>query len=115
LLADLRTLQTQRQLRLEYFDGKLSENAPGFCDWRAVYKGLIDKSNASLCESEVERRRDEDLLDRYLRPGAPPQFTEQTQSSAASMPRNAPCPCGSGLKYKRCCGRHAPPVLSQAA
>ena len=20
-------------------------------------------------------------------------------------PRNAPCPCGSGRKYKRCCGR----------
>jgi uncharacterized protein YchJ len=26
--------------------------------------------------------------------------------------RNAPCPCGSGLKYKRCCGRNAPPRLS---
>ncbi|MCW5978553.1 MAG: SEC-C domain-containing protein [Bryobacteraceae bacterium] len=25
-------------------------------------------------------------------------------------PRNAPCPCGSGLKYKRCCGRSAPPL-----
>ncbi|HBZ70426.1 MAG TPA: hypothetical protein DEP35_12145, partial [Deltaproteobacteria bacterium] len=22
--------------------------------------------------------------------------------------RNAPCPCGSGLKHKRCCGRDAP-------
>jgi uncharacterized protein YecA (UPF0149 family) len=22
-------------------------------------------------------------------------------------PRNAPCPCGSGLKYKRCCARDA--------
>jgi hypothetical protein len=30
-------------------------------------------------------------------------------------PRNAPCPCGSGEKYKRCCGRNAPPVLSEAA
>ena len=29
-------------------------------------------------------------------------------SSARSIPKvalNAPCPCGSGLKYKRCCGR----------
>lgn len=26
-------------------------------------------------------------------------------------PRNAPCPCGSGQKFKRCCGRNAPPVL----
>jgi hypothetical protein len=30
-------------------------------------------------------------------------------------PRNAPCPCGSGAKYKRCCGRNAPPVLNIAA
>ena len=30
-------------------------------------------------------------------------------------PRNAPCPCGSGAKYKRCCGPQAPPVLSEAA
>jgi hypothetical protein len=30
---------------------------------------------------------------------------------ANSVPRNAACPCGSGLKFKRCCGRSAPPVL----
>jgi uncharacterized protein YecA (UPF0149 family) len=29
--------------------------------------------------------------------------------------RNAPCPCGSGNKYKRCCGTHAPPQLGRAA
>ena len=30
-------------------------------------------------------------------------------------PRNAPCPCHSGEKYKRCCGKNAPPVLGKAA
>jgi hypothetical protein len=30
-------------------------------------------------------------------------------------PRNAQCPCGSGIKYKRCCGEGAPPVLNKAA
>jgi uncharacterized protein len=24
--------------------------------------------------------------------------------------RNEPCPCGSGLKYKPCCGSNAPPM-----
>jgi hypothetical protein len=33
----------------------------------------------------------------------------------AATPRNAQCPCGSGAKYKRCCGRNAPPVLNRAA
>ncbi len=44
--------------------------------------------------------------------------TKQTQSEApqtASIPRGAPCPCGSGAKYKRCCGTNAPAVLSPAA
>lgn len=39
-----------------------------------------------------------------------PETTVESQT-----PRNAACPCGSKLKYKRCCGRNAPPVLSQAA
>jgi hypothetical protein len=30
-------------------------------------------------------------------------------------PRNAPCPCGSGVKYKRCHGKDAAPVLGRAA
>jgi uncharacterized protein YecA (UPF0149 family) len=29
--------------------------------------------------------------------------------------RNAPCPCGSRLKYKRCCGNPAPPAQTRAA
>jgi len=27
------------------------------------------------------------------------------EATGAAPPRNAPCPCGSGAKYKRCCGR----------
>ena len=30
-------------------------------------------------------------------------------------PRNAPCPCGSGKKFKRCCGNPAAQALNQAA
>lgn len=32
--------------------------------------------------------------------------------AAAAVSRSAPCPCGSSLKYKRCCGLNAPPVLN---
>jgi len=31
-----------------------------------------------------------------------------------NFPRNAPCRCGSGAKYKRCCGKDAAPVLGRA-
>ncbi|MGO9242120.1 MAG: SEC-C metal-binding domain-containing protein [Bryobacteraceae bacterium] len=33
----------------------------------------------------------------------------------ATAARNAPCPCGSKLKFKRCCGINAPPVLHATA
>jgi hypothetical protein len=45
-------------------------------------------------------------------------FTKRTQSAPAetsAIPRSAPCPCKSGQKYKRCCGKNAPPVLSGRA
>lgn len=29
---------------------------------------------------------------------------DQPKRLASTTPRNAPCPCGSGKKYKRCCG-----------
>jgi hypothetical protein len=35
---------------------------------------------------------------------APQKETE----NAAPVARNAPCPCGSGMKYKRCCGSASP-------
>ena len=50
--------------------------------------------------------------------GVPENSAKQTQSEpvkTAAIPRGAPCPCKSGQKYKRCCGRNAPPVLSRAA
>lgn len=36
---------------------------------------------------------------------APSQSGRAAASSASAFSRNAPCPCGSGRKYKRCCGR----------
>jgi uncharacterized protein len=43
------------------------------------------------------------LIDRYWRIGAaaPPQPVRSSK-----VGRNAPCPCGSGRKYKKCCGAH---------
>jgi SEC-C motif len=32
------------------------------------------------------------------------------RGATPEIPRNSPCPCHSGLKYKRCCGAAAPRV-----
>ena len=50
-----------------------------------------------------------------LKPVESVESVESPASSPSQTPRSARCPCGSGLKYKRCCGTHAPPVLNRPA
>ncbi len=92
--AELRRLQTERQAR----NGK---------DHKKDQKRDLEPS--------VIADTGPQLLPNNLLPNNP---TKQTQSEApqtAAIPRGAPCPCGSGAKYKRCCGTNAPAVLSPAA
>ena len=37
--------------------------------------------------------------------GAPASDTDLTEDQLANTPKNAPCPCGSGKKFKMCHGR----------
>jgi SEC-C motif-containing protein len=46
---------------------------------------------------------------------APTKRTQTPVTTRHSVPRNAPCPCGSGQKHKRCCGTNAPAVLNAGA
>ena len=48
-------------------------------------------------------------------PHNPAKQTQFEPVKAALIPRGAPCPCKSGQKYKRCCGKNAPPVLTTRA
>ena len=51
------------------------------------------------------------------RKGGPAEASYTAKLFAAGAPkiaRNAPCPCGSGRKYKKCCGRSSPEVESGA-
>jgi energy-coupling factor transporter transmembrane protein EcfT len=43
---------------------------------------------------EYEEHKSENVLD-----------PQRVAGNAIKIGRNTPCPCGSGLKYKRCCGR----------
>jgi len=52
------------------------------------------------------------MLDAPLPDGTPVTSSFcKTDKSPIQTPRNADCPCNSGLKYKRCCGKSAPPML----
>jgi preprotein translocase subunit SecA len=40
-------------------------------------------------------------------PGQSDKAVEPIRNYGQKVGRNDPCPCGSGKKYKKCCGQHA--------
>lgn len=118
--AELRTLQTERQFRNEYFAAGTDISHLGLSSFRSVRKG-IDKQAASEERLELARVR------AVFHTPCPPPATSiipmppvqsgsfcKTEKTPPATPRNAPCPCKSGEKYKRCCGKSAPPMLHAA-
>jgi len=82
---------------------------------------LLHKCTAELRKLQAERKaaecKPEDAAPTPITSAKKPmtrETTQETQSQPAGTPRNAPCPCGSGQKHKRCCGRNAPPTLKAA-
>ena len=108
---ELRRLQTERQIRVECLPESFDTQAIG---------GLTNVKDVKLFLQRVQNQSKLTMadLERLTAPPVEYASTKRTQSDAEPSPptpRNAACPCGSGDKYKRCCGRNAPPVLHQAA
>jgi hypothetical protein len=132
-IAELRRIQTERQCRAEFLPGNFDFSVAGL----ASFKDLIPSSAADVqrqllqhklggVKGELALRRmmvetDQPMLATLAKnPTAEPrlhavEFTERSQSAKACTPRNAPCTCGSGVKFKRCCGKGAPPVVMPRA
>ena len=88
--ASLRRLDLERNQALRSFDLDLRAHANEF----------------------RERRQLEDKVPPFL----PSACNEPIRQVIGSAPgRNEPCPCGSGQKYKRCCGNTLAPNLTKAA
>lgn len=73
-------------------------------DTEKLYKNMVDAKADWLYElPQWESIYDEETRKRLYR--------EQKQSGTVrkekKIGRNDPCPCGSGKKYKKCCGRNA--------
>jgi len=70
----------------------------------------------ALAEHQLAQRYRESGLSSFCNPvGQVPDLPSTKPAAPKLIPRNAQCPCGSGTKYKRCCGKDAPPVLNKAA
>jgi hypothetical protein len=138
LLNDLRQFQSDRWLRAEVLREGFNEQHIGIADAHRVIKGLADNERlkapflmAPIGIDPINRNQPPAEPAPKIRTQAPPASTIRTQStpanpsrdregaapplaSAQPIPRNAPCPCHSGLKYRRCCGAAAPPVLTNS-
>jgi uncharacterized protein YecA (UPF0149 family) len=64
---------------------------------------IFDRFSKRYDRKQDEKRRKETVVN----PDDPPLPDEPIEQIEAndSPDRNAPCPCGSGKKYKKCCGK----------
>lgn len=79
---------------------------PGVTDELAIMNLIInfsmqigDKKEAAIWSAQLLQK----YPDAYYELEADEAIPQLPQRSAASARRNDPCPCGSGLKYKKCC------------
>ena len=77
--------------------------------YAAKLKELLAAQSARHASAEIQT--EPKPAEPEQEPKAPPQTGDRFPGTS----RNAPCPCHSGEKYKRCCGRQAPPIVSDAA
>jgi hypothetical protein len=132
--AELRKLQTERQYRNEAFIEGADISGLGLCDWRSIQTGIGRihsselRNGTRLAKKEMEGfvntppqrlaelasfcKNDKLELASFCKNGG--ESSAAPVKSPAPTPRNAPCPCGSGQKHKRCCGKNAVPVLCAA-
>jgi hypothetical protein len=120
-MAELRKLHTERAIR-ELIDAEL----PLLADSRQVLAAvhLQARMNAEAAtENQIPNLDNPAAFDAFraqasrLLPPPPAENSfcktaNEPETSEPNTPRNAPCPCRSGQKFKRCCGKNAPPVLS---
>jgi len=65
----------------------------------------VDTTEARMCERSERLRRWEDEIEaRELRAEFASKIASRHSTDQAKIGRNERCPCGSGLKYKRCHG-----------
>jgi hypothetical protein len=109
-LAELRRLQTNRL-------AQTGDIPTGLADPNRIQNA----ANARLRHVHLTDRKEtfDMLRDIEHIPGRPPSQALASFCTPpipmSKAPRNALCPCGSGKKHKRCCGKDAPPVLGHAA
>jgi preprotein translocase subunit SecA len=66
---------------------------------------LVQEDEVERMEEERRRRQQQELQMNKGAAGAEAKGREPVKRDGDKIGRNAPCPCGSGKKYKKCCGK----------
>ncbi len=67
---------------------------------------VVREDEVARLEEEQRRKREQELeMARAASAGNEDEGRTPVKRSQKKVGRNAPCPCGSGRKYKKCCGR----------
>jgi hypothetical protein len=115
-IAELTKLQTERQLRNKIFPDAPPADRP---ETPEPVRRYTREELKAIAKADVDAIMAERALSSLCKPGEtmPPSLQPATSfcKPEQQTPRNALCPCGSGNKFKRCCGTNAPPVLNRAA
>ncbi len=124
-IAELRHLQNERRFRIEVLPEGVDTGDLGLLSYKDLMPAMAAEKRWQTNKRKLEGLGDfESICAAATAPPAPAHFaptvqmTKRSQSAsgpAPNTPRNAPCPCGSGQKHKRCCGQNAPPVSGLAA
>lgn len=69
--------------------------------WETLFRNMLEARAPWLYELEEW----EDVLSFETREEITREFKASLQAVSTKVSRNAPCPCGSGKKYKKCCGK----------
>jgi preprotein translocase subunit SecA len=66
---------------------------------------ILQSEEVDRFEEEQRRKQEEELEQARLSSGSDKQGPKTVRRDTEKVGRNAPCPCGSGQKYKKCCGK----------
>ncbi|MEJ2057885.1 MAG: SEC-C metal-binding domain-containing protein [Desulfofustis sp.] len=68
---------------------------------------LMQEEEVERLEAERKQRQEQEMQLNKGAAGAVEKNREPVKREGEKIGRNAPCPCGSGKKYKKCCGKLA--------
>lgn len=87
---------------------KLFEDMMGRIDTESVrFLYLMQPARPEEEAKQIERRQQRAQQNLQLQTGREKAEAPKQVRTGAKIGRNDTCPCGSGKKYKKCCGRNA--------